>query len=164
MHSAHFFYTRAGLNDFPLYFRLTGHPEVMRFVSGRPLTRREAQKRFETTIGVPGPEGCGLYFARVTGTEELAGLAKLIMTGEGTAELGYSLFPAFWGRGYGSEICGFLADLARSIGEIHTLVAITDPENVPSERILEKSGFRPVFTGVIDGLPGREWKLELKPA
>lgn len=48
--------------------------------------------------------------------------------------------PSGRGRGIATAVVGILADLARSRGAT-MLVAGTDPSNVASQRVLERSGF-----------------------
>ncbi|RYZ72972.1 MAG: N-acetyltransferase [Lysobacteraceae bacterium] len=56
-------------------------------------------------------------------------------------DLGYALLPAFWGRGYAAEAAAaVLADARARLG-LSRIVAITDPANQGSIRVLEKLGF-----------------------
>lgn len=64
------------------------------------------------------------------------------------AEIGYSLHPDHQGRGYAGEaVAALLAALGA--GGITRVEAGCEPENVASQRLLERSGFS--FVGVEDG-------------
>ena len=52
------------------------------------------------------------------------------------AELGYIFLPKFWGKGYGSQISRTIVNYAKTVPEIKILVAIIDPQNTASKRIL----------------------------
>jgi RimJ/RimL family protein N-acetyltransferase len=68
---------------------------------------------------------------------------------EGTAEIGYSLMPAFHRQGLAPEAVGALIEWTFGHPEITRIIAHTLPELRASIRVLEKSGF--TFTG-----PGEE--------
>ncbi len=59
---------------------------------------------------------------------------------DGSAEIGYHLCPSHRGHGIATSVVALLADLARSSGAT-ALVAGTDPENLPSQRVLGRAGF-----------------------
>jgi RimJ/RimL family protein N-acetyltransferase len=62
-------------------------------------------------------------------------------------DLGFAFLPEFEGRGYAAEaVAEILAD-AEQRGALRKVVAFTDPDNVRSIRLLERSGFR--FTEMI---------------
>lgn len=58
------------------------------------------------------------------------------------AELGYALGRAFWGRGLMVEACAAVVDHGFDTLGFHRVVASTRAENVASQRVLEKAGFR----------------------
>ena len=60
---------------------------------------------------------------------------------EGVTEVGYGLNPAYEGRGYMTEsLTAFLA-LGKSLG-LRTVLADTRPDNVRSQNVLKRCGFR----------------------
>jgi ribosomal-protein-alanine N-acetyltransferase len=62
----------------------------------------------------------------------------------GEVEIGYGIVPSRQGRGYATEAVSTLVSLALSMPEVVGVVAGTDADNVASQRVLEKTGFRPV--------------------
>jgi len=58
------------------------------------------------------------------------------------AEIGYSLLPAAWGRGYAQEMVGRLLDHAFGALALNRVEADVDPRNEASTRLLERLGFR----------------------
>jgi RimJ/RimL family protein N-acetyltransferase len=65
----------------------------------------------------------------------------------GALEVGYELHPDHWGRGYATEVCRALVDLAESMFPGEPLEAVIAPENVASRIVLERSGFVETGTG-----------------
>ena len=78
---------------------------------------------------------------------------------DGEVEIGYGIAPAARGRGYATEAVLALVDVARRQG-LHAVVAETDDGNLPSERVLERSGFARVRH--VDGIT--QWKRALDGA
>lgn len=68
-------------------------------------------------------------------------------TGENAAptavvEIGYGVDKAFRGRGFATEAVGALVDWGREREDVDAIWAETLTANLPSRRVLEKSGFR----------------------
>lgn len=57
------------------------------------------------------------------------------------AHVGYTLAPAFHGKGYAGEALSTLVDVLFRSGGIHRIVASVDPDNTASMRVLEGQGF-----------------------
>jgi RimJ/RimL family protein N-acetyltransferase len=57
------------------------------------------------------------------------------------AMIGYGLIPAWRGRGYATRAVRLVADWAFKHARIARLIAGTAPENVGSQRVLERAGF-----------------------
>lgn len=60
----------------------------------------------------------------------------------GTVEIGYGTYPAYQRQGYMSEMVGGLVRWAGQQPGVRRVVADTDAENVASQKVLEKAGFR----------------------
>lgn len=59
-----------------------------------------------------------------------------------TAEIGYTLHP--WARGhyFSTEAAGAVCDYVVDVLGVHRIEAVTDPDNIPSARVLERLGFQ----------------------
>ena len=57
------------------------------------------------------------------------------------AEIGYMLLPEFNGKGYMSEAIKAVLAYGFEQMNLHSIEAIIDPENIASERVLQKNGF-----------------------
>lgn len=56
-------------------------------------------------------------------------------------ELGYMILPKYHNKGYVSEAVNTLLDFAFNILNFHSIEAIINPKNIPSEKVLLKNGF-----------------------
>jgi len=110
-----------------------------------------------------------LIFERGTGALELVGACGLARRPSGSVELGYWIARACWGRGYATEACTALVDIARTLG-LPSLEGSHFVDNPASARVLEKLCFEPL--GIIaprmscargEEVPARLMRLELRP-
>jgi [ribosomal protein S5]-alanine N-acetyltransferase len=62
--------------------------------------------------------------------------------GAATAELGFEMAPAHWGRGYATEAAGALLGFGFEEWRLHRVSAHCIAENAGSARVLEKVGMR----------------------
>ncbi|MCC7117717.1 MAG: GNAT family N-acetyltransferase [Anaerolineales bacterium] len=86
--------------------------------------------------------GFGLCLATLKETGEALGMCGLIKreTLE-DVDLGYAFLPRFWSKGYANESAAALLNYGWNVVKLKRIVAITDPANAPSNRVLEKLGF-----------------------
>lgn len=82
------------------------------------------------------------------------GLLSATFAAPQEVELGYVLAPASWGKGLASEAVTALVTTVFSLTRAERIVANSRTNNVASRRVLEKSGFAFVDTG-LDLLPAR---------
>ncbi|MEC0238431.1 GNAT family N-acetyltransferase [Paenibacillus dokdonensis] len=144
------------LDDFNEYFSLVSNEKVMAFITERPTPIEEAQVNFRKLLDRNKKyEPFGSYKVYNNITKEFIGLGSLILNEEkpDEAELGYMLIPEQWGKGYGNTIADTLLQKAITTN-IKRLVAIIDPQNIPSRKILINKGFTSEQICEIDGLPG----------
>ena len=59
-------------------------------------------------------------------------------------EVGYLFVPDAWGQGFATEACTRLVRFAFEHTPLAEIVATTDPENVRSHNVLQKSGLRKI--------------------
>lgn len=87
--------------------------------------------------------GFGLFLVELKETAEPIGMCGLIRRdGLDDIDIGYALLPPFWSRGYAVEAAQAVHDYARNRIGLKRLVAIVDPANRSSIRVLEKIGLR----------------------
>jgi RimJ/RimL family protein N-acetyltransferase len=84
-----------------------------------------------------------LIFERTGGAPQLIGSCGLGRRPSGSVELGYWIATPFWGRGFATEACAALVDIARTLG-LARLEGSHFVDNPASGRVLEKLGFEPL--------------------
>jgi RimJ/RimL family protein N-acetyltransferase len=85
--------------------------------------------------------GFGLYQVVLKETNESIGMCGLIKRNElEDVDIGYAFLPKFWSKGYAVEAAQAAKAYAKDVIGLKRLVAITDPANAGSMRVLEKIG------------------------
>jgi RimJ/RimL family protein N-acetyltransferase len=74
------------------------------------------------------------------------------------AEIGYSLNPKYWRKGYGTEAAARLIEYLKNERKVQRIFATSRPENSASIHILEKLGMRPVDRYRKNVLIRGEWR------
>ena len=88
--------------------------------------------------------GFGLWILRNPPDQDFigrGGLQALELDGEVCVEVSYALLPTYWGLGLATALAQFSVETARQLLNIDSLVALTLPDNLASQRVAEKAGF-----------------------
>lgn len=118
-------------------------PSFHRFIGDRGVrTLADARAYLQDRVRASYVEhGFGMYLVSL-GEGIPVGLAGLVRrAGLEHVDLGFALAQRHWGRGYATEAGGAVLTLARERFGLTYVVAITDPDNVASARVLERLGF-----------------------
>ena len=87
--------------------------------------------------------GFGLYLVVLKDTNESIGMCGLIKRdGLDDVDIGYAFLPKFWSKGYAVESAQAVKTYASDGIGLKRIVAITNPTNESSIRVLQKLGFR----------------------
>jgi len=145
---------------------LYGDPRVMRFITVRPPSLAEVESEILPAYLREYREladGLGSFAAIARETGRMAGRFSLKPANSyglaGGTELGYRLYPPFWGRGLATEGARALIGSAFEHLPCDRVVATTMADNAGSWRVLEKCGMRRVRTfhyPDADQMPGAE--------
>jgi len=132
---------------------LYGDPRVMRFITPEPPSLAEVQAtilpEYLQEYGELA-DGLGSFAAIEKETGQMAGRFSLKPANSygltGGTELGYRLYPDFWGRGLATEGARALIGLAFAQLRLDRVVATTMADNAGSWRVMEKCGLRRIRT------------------
>ncbi len=122
--------------------RMDGNPELMARLGGvRPASVTD--EYLENSIRHWSEFGFGVWILRDRQTGRLAGRALLRhvpIDGMDEIEVGYGLFPEFWGRGLATEIAAAIVRMAFDDLGLPSVIALTVPDHVKSQRVMTKVG------------------------
>jgi ribosomal-protein-alanine N-acetyltransferase len=131
-------------------------PEVMRYVPGGACERERSRSRLQSLIQHQRDHGFSKWAVAEKPSGHLIGdCGPQYLDGGPDIELGFHLARAHWGHGYATEAAR--ACLAWALAErAERVVAIVDPANQLSVRVLAKIGMQPAGT---ESHYGRRWLL-----
>jgi [ribosomal protein S5]-alanine N-acetyltransferase len=115
-------------------------PLVCRFMVWRPhASEAETEAFISSCIGAWEQGIRQPYIVAEAGAPSAIGMLEVRLSGF-TADFGYVLARAYWGKGYMPEAIAALSEVALEEGYFR-VQAFCDIENRPSQRALEKAGF-----------------------
>lgn len=139
-----------GESDLDAIAGLLSDPDVMRYYP-RPKNREEALGWIRWNQHNYVRDGFGLWILEDSSGAFIGecGLTWQTVDSRTDLEIGYHVLPAWQGNGLATEAAHATRDFARACG-IQRLIAVINPENVPSQRVAEKVGMRLEKTGTHD--------------
>ena len=150
--------------DFNNFFKLVQDDEVMKYISGKGLNEEQANHKF-TSILEKGEADENLGFFKVYDeNDNLLGDCKLVYNKhiENSLEIGYLLKKEFWRKGFSSMICEHLLAESKEKFPDLQVMAVIDPDNVASRKLLEKFNFESYWKGIENDLPTEKLLLKDK--
>ena len=130
-------------DDAPAAHRVYSDPDVMRYVATGPLADETMTARLLQDY-IAHQQAWGYSFWAVVERESgtLIGDAGLYRTPAGEVELGYTLGKPWWGRAWPPRRRAPGSETAFARLGIPEVVALAEPANAASLRVLEKLGMR----------------------
>ncbi|MCE5233873.1 MAG: GNAT family N-acetyltransferase [Mizugakiibacter sp.] len=130
--------------DRALLYRLHRDPRVMRFAGG-VLDRAASEAMLHERIldYYAQHPGLGVWATLERASGACVGLHLLNhIRGEAHIQVGYLLFPEYWGRGYATEMASAVLRYGFAALGLAQIVAITDRANADSQHVLLKIGLQ----------------------
>jgi RimJ/RimL family protein N-acetyltransferase len=133
-------------------------PEVVRYISGVPLSREQSWARLLRHIGMWSVMGFGFWAITEKASGQLVGEAgfhemrrDMTPSIEDTLEAGWGLLPDVHGLGYASEALNAMLPWADANHGSVPVTCIIDPDNTASIRLAERHGFREFARSIYQG-------------
>lgn len=124
---------------------MNSQPEVMRFISGTPETPEQTRNAIAVVKDRWAQYGFSWWAFIERETGRLVGAGCVQYLGRDPAnphELGWRLVPDKWGQGLALEAARAMAGWAFETLDAPLLVAICQPENANSAKVMQKLGMR----------------------
>lgn len=129
-------------DDSPVFERLWADERVARTLGGA-RGRAQVQEVLAEAADHWRRWGFGRWLLqdgqRAVGTVKLA---RWGTAGLAEVELGYALFPEFWGAGYATEAASGALDFGRDVAGLREVVAFALVSNTASFAVMQRLGFR----------------------
>lgn len=149
-------------------FVYAGDPAVSPFMDWTPHRRVEESRRFLNGLERSRRAGHEAAFAIVERqTSAVVGICSVVhLRAPGAAEIGYVLRRTAWGHGYMTEAVGLVSAWVFDTLRARELFADVHPDNLASQRVLEKCGFTRLsetFPRTIKGRDLPHYRYRLSP-
>ena len=131
--------------DAGFILELLNEPSFVQNIGDRGVrTVSDAERYIETGPAASyARNGFGLYLVLLKESSESIGMCGLIKRESlPGVDLGYAFLPRFWSKGYAIESVRAMLEFAGNEVRLERLLAIVDPNNQGSIRVLEKAGFK----------------------
>ncbi|MEO6447266.1 MAG: GNAT family N-acetyltransferase [Gemmatimonadaceae bacterium] len=142
------------LDDAPFILELLSDADFIRFIGHKGVHNLDDAQRYITTGPLASYEknGFGLYLVELRETRDSVGMCGFVKRDTlPHCDIGYAFVPRYRGRGYVVEAASAMLEYGRDVLAITRVLAITDPDNERSIRVLEKIGLR--FDGLLQLTP-----------
>jgi ribosomal-protein-alanine N-acetyltransferase len=157
-------YEPVRLDTLDAFHALIEDAHVRRYLmDGEVMPRAWSEDRVRDSIALFERRGVGLWLARDTDSNALAGFGGFLVIPsiDPEPQLVYALLEPFTGKGYATEMARALIADARTLRGFTEIVAAVDAANAASSRVLEKLGF--TRTGTFQGTFGDAFTYRLGP-
>lgn len=147
--------------DAALMLRLLNEPDFIRNIGDRGVRTLDDAYAFlrDGSMKAYAEHGYGMYRVEEKASGVSIGNCGLVRReGLDGPDLGYAFLSGFHGHGYALEAAHAMVAHARTGFGIQRLLAIVDPDNAPSIRLLQKLGF--AFATMVR-LPHKDIDLKL---
>ena len=126
--------------DVPDMFHILNGENVLQyFPSTKPPTQEQVQKMIDLILQHWREKGYGLWAVTDGVTHQLLGRCGLQYIPEtNEVEIDYILGRPFWGKGYATEAGQAVMRFGINELKLDTIVGIVHPENMGSQRVLQK--------------------------
>lgn len=129
--------------DAEFMLELLNDPAFIQNIGDRKIRSVDGAKGYiqNGPVASYAKHGFGLYLVQLKETSESIGMCGLIKRDQlKDVDIGYAFLPKYWSKGYAIESARAVKEYARDTIGLKRIVAIVDPRNAGSIRVLEKLG------------------------
>jgi RimJ/RimL family protein N-acetyltransferase len=133
------------IEDADFILELLNEPSFIRNIGDRGVRTIDGANSYilNGPVASYAKNGFGLYLVKLKETDESIGMCGLIKRDTlKDVDIGYAFLPRFWSKGYAVESARAVKEYAKNAVGLNRIVAIVDPENEGSIRVLEKIGLQ----------------------
>jgi [ribosomal protein S5]-alanine N-acetyltransferase len=133
------------IEDADFILELLNEPSFIRNIGDRGVRTIDGANSYilNGPVASYAKNGFGLYLVKLKETDESIGMCGLIKRDTlEDVDIGYAFLPRFWSKGYAVESARAVKQYAKNAIGLNRIVAIVDPENEGSIRVLEKIGLQ----------------------
>ena len=132
-------------DDARFILKLVNEPSFIRFIGDKGVRNEADAVNYIQTGPIASYErfGFGLYLVELKEDGIPIGMCGLVKRDSlPDVDVGFAFLPAFWSKGYAFEAAAAVKAYGKDVLGIDRLLAITNPDNESSIRLLEKIGLK----------------------
>jgi RimJ/RimL family protein N-acetyltransferase len=127
--------------DFEVFAQYMADPEVMRYLTGEPMSRADAWRSLAASLGHWHLRGYGTWGVERKDDGAFIGrVGMLNPEGWPGLEVGWTLGRPYWGKGYATEAARAAMAYAFATQTVERVISIIDPDNVASQAVAARLG------------------------
>jgi len=133
------------VDDAAFILGLLNEPSWLQFIGDRGVRTLDDARAYVLNgpVAMYSRLGFGLYLVELKDSRVPIGICGLIKRDFlADVDIGYALLPAYWSNGYAYEAASAVLTYGQNKVGLKRIIAITDPDNHRSARLLEKLGLR----------------------
>lgn len=130
--------------DAPFIVTLLNQPSFIQFIGDKGVRSVDDAKKYITSGPIESYQrhGFGLYLVELKDRKPIGMCGVLKRESLPDPDLGFAFLPQYWGKGYAFEAASAALDQARDFFRLARILAITNPDNDASIKLLGKLGFQ----------------------
>jgi RimJ/RimL family protein N-acetyltransferase len=133
------------ITDAGFILTLLNEPSWLRFIGDRGVRTIDDAKNYiiQGPVAMYASLGFGLCAVELKDSGCPVGICGLMKRDYlDAADIGFAFLPAYWGKGYAYEAANAILNFAKADLGLKRILATTRPENIASQKLLEKLGLR----------------------
>lgn len=132
-------------DDAPFVLTLLNEPSFLRFIGDKKVRNLEDARRYllNGPIASYNVHGFGILLVELKDSQTPIGMCGLIKREELPApDIGFAFLPDYWRQGFAFEAATRIMNDARERLKLTTILAIVNPDNDASIKLLQRLGLR----------------------
>jgi len=145
---------RLSYDDCDFIVELLNEPGFQQYIGDKMVRSRDDAREYlrKGPVGSYERHGFGMFMVRNRNNNAPIGICGLVQREEFAApDVGFAFLKRFWANGYAVEAATAVLEYGKNILQLPRIIAMVDPENEASVRLVEKLGL--TFDGMVR-MPG----------
>ena len=132
-------------DDAPFVLTLLNEPSFLQYIGDKKVRNLEDARQYLTNgpIASYAKNGFGLLCVELKDSQTSIGMCGLLKREElPEPDIGFAFLPDFWNKGFAFEAAAAVMKDARERLKLSRILAIVNPDNYPSMKLLERLGLK----------------------
>ena len=136
---------RLTVEDAQFILTLLNEPSFLRYIGDKKVRNVDDARRYilDGPVASYDRNGFGLYLVELKDSHAPAGMCGLLKRDDlPDADIGFAFLPDFWNKGFALEAAKAVLNYAQKELNLKRVLAIVNPDNESSIKLLQKLGFK----------------------